>query len=191
MSDAARLAAGLGALAAAAERVAARSADLTPIVQAMRRCLVDGGTLFFAGNGGSAADAQHLATEYVVRFHPDQRRGLRALALTTDSSVLTAAANDFGFEQVFARQLAVLARPGDLVVVHSTSGNSPNVLALLDVARQHGVVSVAMLGGDGGRAAARADHVFVVDSIDVPRIQELHLAVQHEIAALLTAELAR
>lgn len=190
MSDAERVAAGLRALAAAATAVADRAAELEPIIAAMRGCLTAGGTLFFAGNGGSAADAQHLATEYVVRFHAAQRHGLRALALTTDSSTLTAAANDFGFDQVFARQLEVLGRPGDLVVVHSTSGNSANILALLDAARRVGVVSVAMLGGDGGAARALADHEFVIQSNDVARVQELHLAVQHGIAALLTKELA-
>ncbi len=191
MTDARHLADGLRRLAVAAEQVAARADELTAIVAAMRQCLVDGGTLFFAGNGGSAADAQHLATEYVVRLDRRQQRGLRAVALTTDSSTLTAAGNDFGFEQIFARQLDVLARPGDLVVVHSTSGNSANILALLDVARRRQVVSVALLGGDGGAARDRADHVFVVASSEVARVQELHLAVQHEIAALLTGELAR
>lgn len=191
MTDARHLADGLRRLAVAAEQVAARADELTAIVAAMRQCLVDGGTLFFAGNGGSAADAQHLATEYVVRLDRRQQRGLRAVALTTDSSTLTATGNDFGFEQIFARQLDVLARPGDLVVVHSTSGNSANILALLDVARRRQVVSVALLGGDGGAARDRADHVFVVASSEVARVQELHLAVQHEIAALLTGELAR
>jgi D-sedoheptulose 7-phosphate isomerase len=155
----------------------------------MRSTLASGGTLFFAGNGGSAADAQHLATEYVVRYHPAQRRALRAIALTTDTSALTAAGNDFGFERVFARQLEALARPGDTLVVHSTSGNSPNLLAAVDTARGMGVRSVALLGGDGGQLRARVDHAFVVEDARVNHVQEVHLAIQHQIAALLTAEL--
>ena len=112
MTDSEKIAGGLRALAAIASATAGRAAELEPIVTAMRDCLRQGGTLFFAGNGGSAADAQHLATEYVVKYHAQQPRALRALALTTDSSLLTAAANDLGFEEVFARQLDALARPG-------------------------------------------------------------------------------
>lgn len=181
-----RIGRGLESLATLAHATARRSAELVPIVAAMRACLEGGGTLLFAGNGGSAADAQHLATEYVVRYHAAQASGHRALALTTDSSVLTAAGNDFGFEEIFARQLAVLARPGDLLVVHSTSGNSPNIVRAVEAARALGVPSVALLGGDGGRVLALADHAFVVESTQVNLIQEMHLAIQHQIAAVLT-----
>jgi D-sedoheptulose 7-phosphate isomerase len=179
---------GLEALAALARETATRSAELLPIVSAMRRCLEGGGTLFFAGNGGSAADAQHLATEYVVRYHAGQSRGYRAVALTTDSSVLTAAANDLGFEEVFARQLRVMARPGDLLLVHSTSGNSANIVRVVEEARALGIPSVALLGGDGGRVRPLADHAFVVASTRVNLIQEMHLAIQHQIAGVLTGE---
>ncbi len=188
MTDANLIAGGLRSLAALASATADRAAELGPLVTAMRDCLRQGGTLFFAGNGGSAADAQHLATEYVVKYHAKQPRGLRAIALTTDTSLLTAAANDFGFEEVFARQLEALARPGDVLVLHSTSGNSPNCLRAAERARALGVVSVAFVGGDGGALAKIADHVFAIADVRVNHVQELHLAIQHQIAAILTAE---
>lgn len=188
--DLARIAAGLEALATLATRTAGGLDALAPIVAAMRGCLAGGGTLFFAGNGGSAADAQHLATEYVVRYHAGQRRALRAIALTTDSSTLTAAGNDFGFDQVFARQLEGLARAGDVLVVHSTSGNSRNLVAAVEAARELEVTTVALLGGDGGALLPLVDHAFVVPDARVNHVQELHLAIQHQIAALLTAEFA-
>jgi D-sedoheptulose 7-phosphate isomerase len=190
MSDVTRIAEGLADLAAAAARTIAGAEALGPIVAAMRGTLVGGGTLFFAGNGGSAADAQHLATEYVVRYRAGAQRALRAVALTTDSSLLTACANDFGFEHVFARQVEALARPGDLLIVHSTSGNSPNCLLAVEQARALGVRTVAFTGGDGGALAGRADLVFVVPSAQTNQVQELHLAIQHQIAAILTAELS-
>jgi D-sedoheptulose 7-phosphate isomerase len=188
VSDAAAIASGLHALAALAGATAARSDELTPIVSAMRECLRRDGTLFFAGNGGSAADAQHLATEYMIKYHKTQPRALRAIALTTDSSALTAAANDLGFAEVFARQLEALARPGDVLVLHSTSGNSPNCVRAAERARTLGVTTVAMLGGDGGALAGLADHVFTVADPRVNHVQEIHLAIQHQIAGILTAE---
>ncbi|HET9065055.1 MAG TPA: SIS domain-containing protein [Gemmatimonadales bacterium] len=188
MTDAAHIAAGLEALAGAARDVAGRAQELAPLVAAMRTALGAGGTLFFAGNGGSAADAQHLAAEYVVRFAPGQRRGLRAVALTTDSSILTAAANDFGFDRIFARQLEALGRPGDVLVVHSTSGSSANLVQAVVTARALGLVSVALLGSGGGSILPLVDHAFVVAGTEVARTQELHLAIQHRIAAILTAE---
>lgn len=188
MTDRDQIRAGLAELAALASRTAEAVDALVPIVATMRAALASGGTLFFAGNGGSAADAQHLATEYVVRYVAGQRRALRALALTTDSSTLTAAGNDFGFEAVFARQLEALARKGDVLIVHSTSGNSGNLVAAVTTARQMGVGTVAMLGGDGGTLRGLVDHAFVVPDARVNHVQEIHLAVQHQIAAILTRE---
>lgn len=190
MSDAARIADGLRELATLAGATAERAGALDAIVAAMRRCLAEGGTLFFAGNGGSAADAQHLATEYVVRYHREQPRALRAIALTTDSSALTAAANDLGVAEIFVRQLEALSRPGDVLILHSTSGNSPNVLRAAERARELGVVTIAMVG-QGGRLAGLVDHAFVVDDARVNHVQELHLAIQHQIAGILTAEFGR
>ncbi|MEO5824728.1 MAG: SIS domain-containing protein [Gemmatimonadales bacterium] len=190
MSDTERIAAGLRALARDAANVAADVDALAPAVAAMRRTLERGGTLFFAGNGGSAADAQHIATEYVVRFHATHRRALRAMALTTDTSLLTAAANDLGFEEVFARQVEALARPGDTLVLHSTSGNSANLVRAAQQARAMAVTVVALLGGDGGELAGCVDHAFVVASRGTARVQELQLAIQHQIADILTSEFA-
>lgn len=188
MTDAERIADGLADLAGVAARTVEQVAGLAPIVAAMRATLAGGGTLYFAGNGGSAADAQHLATEYVVRYHAAPGRPRRAVALTTDASLLTAAANDFGFENVFARQIEALGRPGDALIIHSTSGNSPNCLLAVEQARALGVCTIALTGGDGGALQSRADHCFVVPDHRTHHIQEMHLAIQHQIAALLTAE---
>lgn len=188
MTDLARISAGLGELAALAQRTAADLVSLEPVVRAMRATLERDGTLFFAGNGGSAADAQHVATEYVVRYHATQRRALRAIALTTDTSLLTAAANDFGFDEIFARQLEAHARPGDLLVLHSTSGNSRNCIRAAERARELKVEVVALLGGDGGALARNVDACFIVRDHRANHVQEMHLALQHQIAALLTAE---
>ena len=145
-----------------------------------RDALAGGGTLFFCGNGGSAADAQHLATEYVVRYMRD-RPAMRAIALTTDTSLLTAAGNDLGFDLVFSRQIEALARPGDLVVIHSTSGNSPNVLRAAEAARRLGVKTLAFSKGTGGKLAALVDHCVLVPAERTDRAQELHLCIQHAI----------
>jgi D-sedoheptulose 7-phosphate isomerase len=188
MSDRDAIRSGLEALAALSAATAERTSALEPLVAARRGALASGGTLYFAGNGGSAADAQHLATEYVVRYHAGQQRPLRAVALTTDTSILTAAGNDFGFESVFARQLEALARRGDVLIIHSTSGNSSNLVAAVGTARQLGVTTVALLGGDGGALRDLVDHAFVVNDARVNHIQEIHLAIQHQIAAILTGE---
>ena len=177
----------LASLARLAEATAGQADAILAVAERYREILGAGGRLFFAGNGGSAADAQHLAAEYVVRFKA-RRRGWPAMALTTDSSVLTAAANDLGFEQVFARQVEALCRPGDLLVLHSTSGASANLLRAAEAARAIGVPVVAFLGRDGGPLARQADVTFVVRSEDTARIQEMHLAVQHIIAGLLDRE---
>jgi len=157
--------------------------------QAMVRAAVArGGTLFFCGNGGSAADAQHLATEYVVRYMRS-RRAYPAVALTTDSSLLTAAGNDLGFEQVFARQVDALAKPGDLLIIHSTSGNSPNVLRAAEVARSKEVKVLAFSARDGGELRALADLSVIIPTDRTDRAQELHLCIEHLICELVEHEL--
>lgn len=162
--------------------VALVSRDLTDDVTDLAHRCVDtlrrGGKLIFCGNGGSAADAQHLAAEYVVRF-ARARRALPAMALTTDTSVLTAAGNDFGFDTVFARQIEALARPGDLLLLHSTSGESDNLLAAADQARSMGVATVALLAKGGGRLRERVDFGLVVPTDVTARAQEIHLAIGH------------
>jgi D-sedoheptulose 7-phosphate isomerase len=147
-------------------------------------CLRGGGTLFFAGNGGSAADAQHIATEYVVRYRKD-RRPLAATALTTDSSLLTAAGNDLGFDELFARQVEALCRMGDLLVLHSTSGESRNLIRAAEAARERGVTTVALLGRGGGRLRGLVDEALVVPSDSTSHIQEIHLAVEHLIVEMV------
>lgn len=137
----------------------------------------DGGVLVF-GNGGSAADAQHIAAEMVGRFAFD-RPGLRAVALSTDSSILTSVANDYGFEQVFARQVQALGRKGDVAIGLSTSGNSPNVLAGLEAARANGLVTVAMTGRGGGQCGEVADILLAVPHEKTARIQEAHAVAYH------------
>ena len=189
MSGAERAREGLEALAALAARVAAEHASaIGAIAERYEVALRAGGTLFFAGNGGSAADAQHLATEYVVRYQTS-RPALRALALTTDTSLLTACANDMGFDEVFARQLDALARPGDVLSLHSTSGESPNVIRAAQAARARGVTVIALVGKSGGQLAALADVALVVPSDDTARIQELHLAIEHVVCDMVEERL--
>ena len=181
--------ASLGALAELAARVAAEKAgEIAALVDRYAAALRGGGTLFFAGNGGSAADAQHLATEYVVRYQTT-RPALRAMALTTDTSLLTACANDLGFDEVFARQVEALAEPGDLLVLHSTSGESPNVIRAAQAAKARGVTVVAFLGKGGGHLAELADVALVIPADDTARIQELHLAIEHVICDLVEGRL--
>jgi len=175
----------LDALATLAGRVAAEQADaIAAIADRYEATLRGGGTLFFAGNGGSAADAQHVATEYVVRYQTN-RPAMRAVALTTDTSLLTACANDMGFDAVFARQVEALAEPGDLLVLHSTSGESPNVIRAAEAAKARGVGVVALLGRSGGKLKDIADLVLVVPATETARIQELHLAIEHVICDLV------
>lgn len=179
-----RVARGLRELAAVAERTAALSERVVAIAARYAATLRGGGKLCFAGNGGSAADAQHIATEYVVRFGRT-RPALAAVALTTDTSLLTAAANDLGFEQVFARQVEALCGPGDLLVLHSTSGRSPNLVRAVEAARRRGTPVVAFLGKGGGELAGLVDEALVVPSDDTSHIQELHLALEHLIVELV------
>lgn len=182
-------AAPLRELAETAQRVAERlGPSLDRALGMVRDTVRRGGTLFFCGNGGSAADAQHLATEYVVRYMRT-RRAYPAIALTTDTSLLTAAGNDLGFDEVFARQIEALAKPGDLLVVHTTSGNSKNLLRAAEAARQKGVEVLAMSAGDGGKIKAVATHTVIIPTDRTDRAQELQLCVQHIICDLMEREL--
>jgi D-sedoheptulose 7-phosphate isomerase len=164
------------------------AATIKAIAERYETTLRGGGTLFFAGNGGSAADAQHLATEYVVRYQAS-RPAMRAVALTTDTSLLTACANDMGFDEVFARQVEALAKAGDLLVLHSTSGESPNVIRAAQSAKARGVGVVAFLGKGGGELKDLADLALVVPADDTARIQELHLAVEHVVCEVVEERL--
>jgi D-sedoheptulose 7-phosphate isomerase len=157
--------------------------DIAGAAALVRSVLAGGGTLFFCGNGGSAADAQHIATEYVVRYMRN-RRALAAVALTTDTSLLTAAANDLGFDQVFARQVEALVKRDDLLVIHSTSGNSPNVVKAAAAARAKGAKVLVLSAGDGGALRPLADLSIIVPTDRTDRAQEIHLAIQHVICEL-------
>ncbi len=164
----------------------ARGADEVAI--RVLKTLRTGGKLLFCGNGGSAADAQHLAAEYVVRLGK-ARAALPAIALTVDTSVLTAAANDLGFERVFARQVEALGREGDLLFLHSTSGASENLLAAATTARSIGLETIGLLARDGGPLGGIVDLAIVVPTDEVMLAQELHLAIGHEVCARVEEEL--
>jgi D-sedoheptulose 7-phosphate isomerase len=163
-----------------AERLTDRVARAVGIVVG---CYRSGGGVFLFGNGGSAADAQHIAAELVGRFLKN-RRALKAEALTANSSVLTSLANDFGYEEVFVRQLAANASPGDVAIALSTSGNSPGVVAGLKKAREIGMKTIAFTGRGGGRCAEFADVLLDVPSEQIPRIQESHAVLYHILCEL-------
>jgi D-sedoheptulose 7-phosphate isomerase len=188
-SPSAPLLAALRDLARTAEQTAATlEADIARALAMVRATVQRGGTLFFCGNGGSAADAQHLATEYVVRYMRN-RRAYPAIALTTDTSLITAAGNDFGFDHIFERQVEALARPGDLLIIHSTSGNSPNVLLAAEAARAKSVAVLALSAKGGGALTDAADHCIVVPTDRSDRAQEIHLCIQHAICDAIEREL--
>jgi D-sedoheptulose 7-phosphate isomerase len=155
-------------------------AQLTLMAGMVARAIGGGGKVLLCGNGGSAADAQHLAGEFLVRLRSSLNRdALPALSLITDSSTLTACANDYGYEQIFARPLQALGQKGDVLLAITTSGNSANVLAALEVAEAQGLVRLGFLGGDGGAALGQCDQAIVVPSRDTNRIQESHIMLGH------------
>jgi len=153
---------------------------LESVARAMAAALHAGNQILWCGNGGSAGDSQHLAAEIVGRFRRE-RRGLPSIALTTDTSILTSISNDYGYEMVFSRQVEAMARPGDVLVGISTSGNSHNVIAALERAKELGVTTVAFTGEGGGRMGALSDYLFAVSSRDTARIQEAHILAGHMI----------
>ena len=158
------------------------------ISQLLAHSLANGGTLFWCGNGGSAADSQHLAAELVGRFKKN-RRALRSIALTTDTSVLTCVANDYSYDDIFARQVEALGRPGDVLIGISTSGNSENVLRAFKVAKQMGLKTIALLGKRGGYTKDLSDHALVIPSDSTARIQEAHILIGHILCELIEQEL--
>lgn len=174
----------LAAMSADAELQATVAAAAQACVKALR----GGGKVLFCGNGGSAGDAQHLAGEFVSRFNYD-RNPLAGIALTTDTSVLTAIGNDYGYEQVFVRQVLGLGRPGDVVVGISTSGRSRNVLLALEAARRHGLVTIGMTGNQREKIESLCDLCIRVPSHETPKIQEGHIVLGHALCALVEAEM--
>lgn len=166
------------------------AATLGSAIEGGARILCDslraGGTIYWCGNGGSAADSQHLSAELVGRFRRE-RRGLASVALSTDTSALTCVGNDYGFDEIFARQLQGLGRSGDVLVGITTSGNSPNVLKAAAQARANGMRVIALLGRDGGKLAGACDLPIVVPAVDTARIQEMHILIGHAMCDLVEA----
>ena len=158
-------------------------ATVQSAAEACVACLKSGGKVLLAGNGGSAADAQHMAAEFVNRFAVD-RPGLAAVALTTDTSILTSIGNDYGYEKLFARQVQALGNRGDVFVAYSTSGRSPNILLALREARSRGLTCIGFTGNRGGPMAADCDYYLAVPSSDTPKIQEGHLVLGHILCGL-------
>ena len=162
-----------------------------PIAECVRlivSVLKKGHKVLIMGNGGSAADAQHLAAELVGRFLLE-RKALPAIALTTDTSILTAIGNDYGFDEVFKRQVEALANPGDILIGISTSGNSKNVVRALEAGREIGATTIGLLGRDGGEIGKLVDLALTVSSPDTPRIQETHLFIMHILCDLVEKDL--
>ena len=174
------------------EVLAKTRATLGPSFQEMLNCwitAIEGGNkILFFGNGGSAADAQHLAAELVIRFVED-RRPIAAIALNTDTSALTAGANDLGFDEVFARQIEALGRTGDVAVGISTSGTSPNIVKALEMARKKGLVTNAFTGRDGGKMPSLAEVSLIVPAQSTRRIQEMHITLGHMLCGALEKSL--
>ena len=173
--------------AAAHERMAANAARVVEVAEAIAQSLRSGGTVLVFGNGGSAADAQHFAAELIGRYEKN-RRAWPAIALTTDTSALTAIGNDYGFDRVFARQVEGLGRKGDVAIGISTSGNSANVLRALEAANERGLITVA-LTGRGGEAGKIAQHHIAVHEERTARVQEVHATVLHVICELVESDL--
>ncbi len=173
------------ASAAVKEKAAAACAEIAHVVaEQIAHSLKAGGKLMLCGNGGSAGDAQHIAAEFVATLdHQRPRPGLRALALTTDSSFITAYSNDFGFDGIYARQVETMGDKGDVLIGISTSGNSKNVCAAISAAKEMGITTVALTGETGGALRDLADHIIMVPAQDTPLIQETHIALGHAITA--------
>lgn len=157
---------------------------ISDIAKEMCNALSKGKTIYWCGNGGSAAEAQHMAAELMGKFN-FQRPGLRSIALTTDTSFITGYSNDLSYEEIFSRQIQTLGNPGDMVIVFSTSGNSENILRALSAAKELGMISVTLLGANGGKAKDLGDFELVVGSVKTPRIQEVHQLVCHILCSLV------
>jgi D-sedoheptulose 7-phosphate isomerase len=160
--------------------------QISAVAECLRDCLKRGNKILLMGNGGSAADSQHIAAEIVGRYKRE-RRGQPAIALTTDTSTLTSIGNDYGFEFIFSRQVEALCNSLDVVIGISTSGNSVNVVRGIETAKQIGAVTVALTGGSGGKLAALCDYSLTMPSSDTPRIQEAHIFIGHSLCGLIEA----
>jgi D-sedoheptulose 7-phosphate isomerase len=164
--------------------VRANADRLVWLAERISEAFRNGGKLMLCGNGGSAADAQHIAAEFVNRFQ-EERAPLPALALSTDSSIITSVANDYGYEQVFSKQIMALGREGDMLLAISTSGSSANIISALHAAREREIYTVGLTGGDGGKMLPIVDLSLVVESRSTPRIQEVHIFAGHLVCELV------
>jgi phosphoheptose isomerase len=172
----------------ALQSLTAIKADIEDAGQRISACLLHGNKVMLCGNGGSAADAQHIAAELVGRFITE-RKGLPAMALTTDTSILTAVANDYGYTDIFARQVHAHARPGDVLICISTSGNSANVLAAVNAAQPLGCTTIGLLGRDGGQLGSLVDLAITVPVSQTAAVQECHIVIGHLWCAMVDAAL--
>ncbi len=173
---------------AAVKTFATLQTPFAAMLEACVTCINQGGKIMFMGNGGSAADAQHLATELTIRYAKN-RKAIAAIALTTDTSAITAAGNDLGFDQIFARQIEALGKPGDIVIGISTSGQSPNILEALKTAKAQGLVTIGFSGKDGGKMQALCDTILIVPSDITARIQEMHITLGQMLCGALEQRL--
>lgn len=174
---------------AAAAALAADHSSIKPIAELLTKTVMSGGKILICGNGGSAADCQHIAGEFVGRFKKE-RRAIAAVALSTDTSILTCLGNDYGFDTIFSRQVEALGRRGDLLIAISTSGSSPNVLKASAKARELGMAVVGFLGKKGGDILPHCDLAFLAPETDTPRVQEMHILAAHIICGLVEDEVA-
>jgi len=163
--------------------------EIDTLVENIRQCLASGNKVLFFGNGGSASDAQHLAAEFVVRYYK-QRKPLAAIALTTDTSIITAHGNDYSFDTIFDRQIQALAKPGDIAIGLSTSGNSGNVINGLNTAKQAGCITIAFTGQQGGQLLNIADDCICIPSDETARVQEGHIIIGHYLCEALDESFA-
>jgi len=187
MTETARFAAMMHRSAELKRRIATDLAEqVIAVIDACEGSLRGGGKLMFCGNGGSAADSQHLATEMLIRLRPKtERQSISALALTLDPAMLTACGNDYGYDRVFERPLRGLGRRGDVLFGITTSGRSANIIKALEAAREMGIVTVGLLGGTGDPARGYCDHILLVPDTETARIQECHIALGHAVLELL------
>lgn len=161
--------------------------QISAVAEELKACLKRGGKILLMGNGGSAADSQHIAAEIVGRYKKE-RRGLPAIALTTDTSILTSVGNDYGYDYIFARQIEALCRTEDVVIGITTSGNSKNVVAAIEEANKIGATTIGLTGGTGGKLSGLCKLNLVMPSSDTPRIQEAHIFVGHSVCDLLESD---
>ena len=172
----------------AAKTIEALQSDFNEMLEACAKAIKSGNKIMFFGNGGSAADAQHLAAELGVRYI-DDRAPIAGISLTTDTSTLTAAGNDYGFDNIFSRQIEAIGNKGDVAIAISTSGNSPNITKAIESAKDKGITVVGLTGKTGGKMRDMCDHILIIPSNSTARVQEMHILLGHMLCGALEKEL--